>query len=97
MVIPARFDFGSSFAANGLAAIRDKNRKWGYINAKGKMLITPKFDIAEDFSSSGVARVEESGKVSYINETGQAIVYIDEIDGRKAVKNARNEVIWSEE
>jgi predicted DNA-binding WGR domain protein len=97
VVIPLKFAFAGNFAANGLAAVTEDREKWGYINAKGEMLIKPRFDDAENFSSNGVAKVEENGKVSYINETGQVIAYIDEIGGRKVVKNARDEVIWSEE
>jgi rRNA maturation protein Nop10/predicted DNA-binding WGR domain protein len=103
MVIPAKFTDARTFADNGLAAVAVKvegeewSRKWGYINSKGEMVIDPRFDKAGDFSKNGAARVEENGKVRYIDTKGQTIVYIDEVAGRKVVKNARDEVIWTEE
>ena len=69
----------------------------GYINAKGDMVIEAKFDDAEDFYSNGMANVKINGKLFYINEKGDVLVYIDEITGHKIIRNAQDEVIWSEE
>jgi hypothetical protein len=103
MAIPAKFRIAITFADNGLAAVAVTAKggrwdlKWGYINSKGEMVIDPRFDEAGNFSKNGVARVEENGKINYIDAKGQTIVYIDEVAGRKVVKNARDEVIWTED
>lgn len=44
---------------------------WGYVNTRGEWVISPKsYDKAEPFVN-GVARVEQGGKVRYINHRGE--------------------------
>lgn len=46
-----------------------KDRKYGYIDTRGQMVIEPQFDEAGDFSQ-GLARVRMGDKVGYINTRG---------------------------
>jgi len=50
------------------------NDKYGYIDANGKMVIPPQFDLALSFNS-GLALVYVGGKAGYINQVGQFIWY----------------------
>jgi hypothetical protein len=43
---------------------------WGYVNADGKLVIRPKWDVAEVFAE-GLAHVVELGRHGFINQTGQ--------------------------
>lgn len=54
---------------NGLAVISDGNDKYGYVNKKGKIVITPKFDKAWQFQD-GLALVQWGKKWGYIDLTG---------------------------
>jgi len=93
MVIPSKFEEAEPFADNGLAAVKE-NGKYFYINANGEMAIPQKFEKAVSFSANGLAAVKDSGKWGYINAQGQFIIYIDETDGQKVIKNASGAVIW---
>lgn len=44
--------------------------KWGYINGRGKFVIAPQFDRANDFQRNGLAIVESNGRSGVIDETG---------------------------
>ncbi|MDR1889062.1 MAG: WG repeat-containing protein, partial [Zoogloeaceae bacterium] len=46
-----------------------------FINAKGEVAIEPRFDKIEDFDANGLAKVEENGKVAYINTQGEYALY----------------------
>ena len=58
--------------SEGLAAVT-LGEKWGYIDATGKMVITPQFDDARDFYG-GLAAVEIGKKWGFINKTGQMVI-----------------------
>ncbi|MDD5358838.1 MAG: WG repeat-containing protein [Sulfurovaceae bacterium] len=47
-----------------------KNEKWGYIDASGKVIIKPKFDEVEHFDKYGMALVKHGNGWRYINKTG---------------------------
>lgn len=57
---------------DGLGRIR-RNRKFGFINHKGNIIIPDTFDKAEDFSE-GYAAVEIKGKWGFINTKGELAV-----------------------
>ncbi|MBM7650695.1 WG repeat-containing protein [Neobacillus cucumis] len=48
--------------------------KWGYINAKGKVVLPPIYDQAEDYQDNGLAIVHLMDKSGIINEQGYFIV-----------------------
>lgn len=62
----------SRFFSEGLAAVKI-DKKWGYINKKGKIVIAPQFDEAYDFSE-GLAVVIISKKFGYINRDGHFVI-----------------------
>lgn len=45
--------------------------KWGYINYHGKIIIEPKFEVAESFGSNKYAKVVLNGKPGLINKKGK--------------------------
>lgn len=54
---------------NGLATIMNDDGKYGYVNTKGEITITPKFDKAWAFQD-GLAVVQFDGKWGYIRPNG---------------------------
>ncbi|MDR1169052.1 MAG: WG repeat-containing protein [Heliobacteriaceae bacterium] len=72
------------------------NSKYGFINDKGKTIIQPQYDFADNFSE-GYAAVKKNGRYGYININGDftiAPVYIRALDfheGLASVMNNENE------
>ena len=57
--------------SEGLAPVMSKKKnKWGYINAKGKIVIEPLFDTVTNFSNN-VALARRKGQSFYINQKGK--------------------------
>lgn len=60
-----------------LYPFKDKNRKWGYVNTTGKIMVEPQYDEAYDFSE-GFAQVSRliNNKYAwgYINTTGKEVI-----------------------
>ena len=50
-----------------------QGKKWGYINSKGEVKITPQFDHGDKFSE-GLALVVIGGKFGYIDEAGKITI-----------------------
>jgi hypothetical protein len=50
-----------------------QDKKWGYIDKTGKLIIPFKFDHAGDFSE-GLAAVKLAGKYGYIDQTGKVVI-----------------------
>ncbi|WP_314589315.1 WG repeat-containing protein [Paenibacillus terrigena] len=48
--------------------------RWGYIDAKGEMVIQPRFDDARDFQDNGLAIVSEKGKYGVIDAAARYVV-----------------------
>ncbi|WP_152393086.1 WG repeat-containing protein [Paenibacillus guangzhouensis] len=49
-------------------------QRWGYIDAKGEMILQPRFDDARDFQKNGLAIVSEKGKYGVIDASGRYVV-----------------------
>ena len=62
-----------AFRATAQLSPEQLGSKWGYVNAKGEVVIQPKFDSAGAFSE-GLAKVEKDKKYGYINESGTVVI-----------------------
>ena len=51
----------------------EQDKKWGYIDKTGRLIIPFKFDFAADFSE-GIVAVEIKGKYGYIDKTGNFVI-----------------------
>lgn len=61
---------------NGIAAIKS-NGKWGYINRKGEITISPRFDKAEPFENYMFSEVVSDQRHYYIGREGQLLSVSD--------------------
>ena len=52
----------------------EKDGKWGYRDKQGAVIIKPKFILAQDFSSEGIAAVIDDTGWGYINRRGIVII-----------------------
>lgn len=93
LVIPYRYLITWGRFSEGLAAVQPlKSKMLGYIDKKGTMVISPRFDDAFPFSN-GLARVQKGGKTGFIDKSGKFIVppqYEDGHDfseGRAAIQD----------
>lgn len=66
------FKNGKSFS-NGLAAVQDKNNKWGFIDNTGKYVIDPNFGNVESFIKER-AIISENGKYGFIDKKGNILL-----------------------
>jgi len=52
----------------------EKDGIWGYRSEDGRVVIEPRYDVAQPFSENGIAAVADSGGWSYIDPTGRTVV-----------------------
>ena len=61
--------------AQELTPKRNARGKWGYVDTKDNWLIKAKYDVAEEFTPDGFAKVKNSkGKWGYVNKVGEEVV-----------------------
>ena len=73
--ITPQFENAHEFAANGLALVqKNSNDKYGYIDAKGQVVIPLQFEDAGDFAANGLAYVMRDRKYGYIDAKGQVVI-----------------------
>ncbi len=77
LAFPHKFGFARNFS-EGLAAVKNNNFKWGYIDKTGKLVIPSKYDGYDENRnfSEGLAQIldEKTGKVGYIDKTGKIVI-----------------------
>jgi hypothetical protein len=54
-----------------------KDGRWGYIDSSGKLVIEPKFSMAEDFSEGLAAVMIGTIGRGYIDKSGQLVIQLD--------------------
>lgn len=57
--------------ANRMAAVKNSEGKWGYIDTDSKLVIECIYDLAGDFSQSGLAAVKVGSEYFYIDKKGE--------------------------
>ncbi len=79
IVIPAKFTGAHDFS-DGLAAVKDDSRNWGYIDKSGKMVIEPKFSREPGDYHAGITWAEKNdgssegwGERVFLNKRGEII------------------------
>jgi len=64
---------GMVSAGDGLFPVEDRNKKWGYIDGSGKVVIDRQYDSAREFSE-GLAAVRKGDLWGYIDRTGKVVI-----------------------
>lgn len=59
--------------SNGLTVFYGDDRKCGFVDASGKVIVKPEFEDADDFSDN-LAPVKINGKFGYINPEGKFVI-----------------------
>ena len=71
VIVPCYWEYAHDFS-EGLAAVKDKNDKWGFIDTSGELVIPCRWESVEDFHQ-GVARVMfDDRQCGYIDRRGMA-------------------------
>lgn len=68
------YDEMSRYSYLGETALVIRDGKVGYINKNGEEIITPRFDMADNFSKSDYAPVLIDGKMGFINKKGEIVI-----------------------
>ncbi len=71
----ALFLLGCSTGAQERLYPFEKDGKWGYMTESHKVVIEPKYIMAEDFSPEGIAAVADKNSWAYINARGDVLVH----------------------
>lgn len=58
----------------GQLILFEQNKKWGYMNESGSVVIEPQFIIAHDFSPEGIAAVVDESGWAYIDKKGKVVI-----------------------
>lgn len=70
-LISGKYSYQNEFK-NGLCAVKI-NKKWGFINAKGELVIDTLFDKVESFNE-GLCAVKINNKCGFINTKGELVI-----------------------
>jgi hypothetical protein len=69
--VTAKYEYAGPFC-QGVARVK-LNKKWGYIDTTGNVIIPPKYNEVENFSD-GLARVRTGTKWGLVDITGREII-----------------------
>ena len=78
LVLAAKFERFEGGFREGLAAVAEPGRDFGYIDPHGKYVVLPRFTVAREFVS-GIARVQQRSatdgrsEFGYINRSGDFV------------------------
>lgn len=64
---------GNYLFSGGMAAVKLEGN-WGYINEKGTVVVTAKYEDAKPFRENGMAAVKQNGKWGYVNSLGVQVI-----------------------
>jgi len=53
----------------------EQDGQWGYRDAQGKVVVAPRYLIADEFSPEGIAAVADEKGWAYIDRTGKVLVH----------------------
>ena len=70
-----------------LAAVK-KNKKWGFINEMGEIVIPIVYDTVDYFRPSGLCAVTKNGKAGFINKSGKEVIPIIYEEASQEMKDA---------
>ena len=74
MIIPCIYDFAYPFdASSSLAAVRDENKKWGFVNSSGQTIISHRYDIVNDVFVNNKNFVIKDNHLILINTNGDEL------------------------
>ena len=73
VVSPSRYTYTDSWFQEGLAPVAVGN-KWGYINTKWEIVISPRFDGVGQTFSDGLATFRQGDLWGAIDKTGQVVI-----------------------
>lgn len=89
-IIPCQYHNTQDFS-NGLAGVRRKGEKWGFINKQGEEVIPPTFDeVLNGFSEKGVAEVKLNKETFYIDKRGEKLVIQEMVKQKSLIKVLRS-------
>ena len=85
--------------SNGLAPIRGKNKKFGFMNTKGEVVIKPQFISVGHFTAQLAWARDDSKKAGLINQKGEWVVeakyeYAKFMDAETGLMRVRDESGW---
>jgi len=75
------------FTENGLAAVIYPRTGGGYVNKKGELVISARFNTVRNFSENGLAAVKYGSKWGYIDSTGEYVIELQFEDARSFASN----------
>jgi len=65
---------GRENASQSVLAPFEKGGQWGYRDHRGKVIIAPRFQVAQEFSSRGIAAVVDDAGWAYIDQRGNVLI-----------------------
>ncbi|MGE5474255.1 MAG: WG repeat-containing protein [Ignavibacteriales bacterium] len=84
-VLLEKYDIVGSFNDEGLSLVSNDNKKYGFIDSTGTLIVEYKYDDTSLFPFEGFSDVEKDGKWGFIDNKGKEITELkyDEVDSFK--------------